>query len=62
MMNDIKNIYRKVDIYILIIACVCILIASGEAHYYKYKCKELQETVDRQASAIEMLEKQNTNY
>lgn len=61
-MNKIKQIYNKIDIYILIITCICILIAAGEAHYYKYKCEQLQETVDRQAHAIEMLEKQKTNY
>lgn len=61
-MNKIKQIYNEIDIYILIITCICILIAAGEAHYYKYKCEQLQETVDRQANAIEMLEKQKTNY
>lgn len=61
-METIKKIYNKLDIYILSITCVCILIAAGEAHYYKYKYEQLQETVDRQAKAIEMLEKQKTNY
>lgn len=56
-MKTIKRIYEKLDIYILGIICVCILIAAGEAHYYKYKCEQLQETVDRQAKAIEMLQK-----
>lgn len=61
-MNTIKKIYNKFDVYVLIITCICILIAAGEAHYYKYKCEQLQETVNRQANAIEMLEKQKTNY
>lgn len=61
-METIKKIYNKFDTFILGITCVCILIAAGEAHYYKYKCEQLQETVDRQAKAIEMLEKQKTNY
>lgn len=49
--------------YVIIIVLIgaCIYFAS-EKTYYEMKVHQLQETVDRQASAIESLERQKINY
>lgn len=49
--------------YVIIIVLIgaCIYFAS-EKTYYTIKVHQLQETVDRQAGAIESLERQKINY
>lgn len=49
--------------YVIIIVLIgaCIYFAS-EKTYYKIKVHQLQETVNRQAGAIESLERQKINY
>lgn len=49
--------------YVIIIVLIgtCIYFAS-EKTYYEMKVHQLQETVDRQAGAIESLERQKINY
>ena len=49
--------------YVIIIVLIgaCIYFAS-EKTYYEKKVHQLQETVDRQAGAIESLERQKINY
>lgn len=49
--------------YVIIIVLIgaCIYFAS-EKTYYEMKVHQLQETVDRQANAIESLERQKINY
>lgn len=49
--------------YVIIIVLIgaCIYFASGKTHY-EMKVHQLQETVDRQAGAIESLERQKINY
>ena len=49
--------------YVIIIVLIgaCISFASEKTHY-EMKVHQLQETVDRQAGAIESLERQKINY
>lgn len=49
--------------YVIIIVLIgaCIYFASKKT-YYEMKVHQLQETVDRQAGAIESLERQKINY
>lgn len=59
-MDNKKNKLFYVIIIVLIFACAYF---ASQKTYYKIKVKQLQETVDRQAGAIEMLERrQNFNY
>lgn len=46
---------------IIVLIGVCIYFASEKTHY-EMKVHQLQETVDRQAAAIESLEMQKINY
>ena len=48
-------------VIIIVLIGVCIYFAS-EKTYYEMKVHQLQETVDRQADAIESLERQKINY
>lgn len=48
-------------VIIIVLIGVCIYFAS-EKTYYEMKVHQLQETVDRQAGAIECLERQKINY
>ena len=58
MENKRNNLF-----YVIIIVLIgaCIYFAS-EKTYYEMKAHKLQETVDRQAGAIESLERQKINY
>ena len=58
MENKRNNLF-----YVIIIVLIgaCIYFAS-EKKYYEMKVHQLQETVDRQAGAIESLERQKINY
>ena len=58
MENKRNNLF-----YVIIIVLIgaCIYFASGKT-YYEMKVHQLQETVDRQADAIESLERQKINY
>ena len=58
MENKRNNLF-----YVIIIVLIgaCIYFASGKT-YYEIKVHQLQETVDRQAGAIESLERQKINY
>lgn len=58
MENKRNNLF-----YVIIIVLIgaCIYFASGKT-YYEMKVHQLQETVDRQAGAIESLERQKINY
>ena len=49
--------------YVIIIVLIgaCIYFASEKTHY-EIKVHQLQESVDRQADAIESLERQKINY
>lgn len=49
--------------YVIIIVLIgaCIYFASEKTHY-EMKVHQLQETVNRQADAIESLERQKINY
>ena len=54
-----RNKLFYVIIIVLIGACIYF---AGEKTYYEMKVHQLQETVDRQADAIESLERQKINY
>lgn len=58
MENKRNNLF-----YVIIIVLIgaCIYFAS-EKTYYEMNVHKLQETVDRQAGAIESLERQKINY
>ena len=56
-----ENKRNKLFYVIIVLIGVCIYFAS-EKTYYEMKVHQLQETVDRQADAIETLERQKINY
>ena len=58
MENKRNNLFYVI---IIVLIGVCIYFAS-EKTYYEMKVHQLQETVDRQAVAIESSERQNINY
>ena len=58
MENKRNNLFYVI---IIVLIGVCIQFAS-EKTYYEMKVHQLQETVDRQAGAIESLERQKINY
>lgn len=58
-MEDNRNKLFYVIIIVLIGAC---MYFASEKTYYEMKVHQLQETVDRQAGAIESLERQKINY
>ena len=56
-----ENKRNKLFYVIIVLIGACIYFASEKTHY-EMKVHQLQETVDRQASAIESLERQKINY
>ena len=58
-MENKRNKLFYVIIIVLIGACIYFV---SEKTYYEMKVHQLQETVDRQADAIESLERQKINY
>ena len=56
-----ENKRNKLFYVIIVLISACIYFAS-EKTYYEMKVHQLQETVDRQAGAIESLERQKINY
>ncbi len=58
-MENKRNKLFYVIIIVLIGACIYFV---SEKTYYEMKVHQLQETVDRQAGAIESLERQKINY
>jgi len=56
-----ENKRNKLFYVIIVLIGACIYFAS-EKTYYEMKVHQLQETVDRQAGAIESLERQKINY
>ena len=47
--------------FIIVVLLIVVFWLSNEIAVVNEKCKRLQEVNDRQASAIEMLEKERTN-
>ena len=47
--------------FIIVVLLIVVFWLSNEIIVVNEKCKRLQEVNDRQASAIEMLEKERTN-
>ena len=56
-----ENKRNKLFYVIIVLIGTCIYFASEKTHY-EMKVHQLQETVDRQADAIESLERQKINY
>ena len=59
MENKRNSLFYVIIIIVLIGACIYF---ASEKTYYEMKVHKLQETVDRQAGAIESLERQKINY
>ena len=57
MENKRNNLF-----YVIIVLIVACIYFASEKTYYEMKVHKLQETVDRQAGAIESLERQKINY
>lgn len=52
---------KKVLVFIIVVLLIIIFCLANEIVAVNEKCKRLQEVNDRQASAIEMFEKERTN-
>ena len=57
MENKRNNLF-----YVIIVLIVACIYFASEKTYYEMNVHKLQETVDRQAGAIESLERQKINY